>query len=49
MKILYITPKANDFGGVAKILSVKANELTKNHQVFIATQNDGWQNAKCTR
>ena len=45
MKILYITPKANDYGGVAKILSVKASALAQNHQVFIATQNDGWQNA----
>ncbi|MCZ8198617.1 MAG: glycosyltransferase [Flavobacterium sp.] len=45
MKILYITPKANDYGGVAKILSVKASALAQNHQVYIATQNNGWQNA----
>jgi glycosyltransferase involved in cell wall biosynthesis len=45
MKILYITPKANDYGGVAKILSIKASELSKKHQVNIITQNDGWQNS----
>lgn len=45
MKILYITPKANEFGGVAKVLSVKANALAKNHQVHIITQNSGWEDA----
>lgn len=43
MKILYIIPKLNVSGGVAKIISTKANFLSKNynHEVAIVTQNKG--------
>lgn len=43
MKILYIVPKINNEGGVARVLSVKANYLTENfgYDVHILTQNGG--------
>ncbi|MDD5150781.1 MAG: glycosyltransferase family 4 protein [Flavobacterium sp.] len=43
MKILYITPKINNEGGVARVLSVKANYLVENfgYEVHILTQNEG--------
>lgn len=43
MKILYIVPKINNEGGVARILSVKANYLVENfgYEVHILTQNVG--------
>nr|WP_315141674.1 glycosyltransferase family 4 protein [uncultured Flavobacterium sp.] len=43
MKILYITPKINNEGGVARVLSVKANYLVENfgYKVHILTQNEG--------
>lgn len=43
MKILYITPKINNEGGVARVLSVKANYLVENFgfEVHILTQNEG--------
>lgn len=43
MKILYITPKINNEGGVARVLSVKANYLLENfgYEVHILTQNEG--------
>jgi glycosyltransferase involved in cell wall biosynthesis len=43
MKILYITPSINNEGGVARVLSVKANYLVDNfgYQVHILTQNEG--------
>jgi glycosyltransferase involved in cell wall biosynthesis len=43
MKILYIIPKINNEGGVARVLSVKANYLIGNfgYKVHILTQNDG--------
>ncbi|WP_298116826.1 glycosyltransferase [Flavobacterium sp.] len=43
MKILYITPKINNEGGVARVLSEKTNYLITNlgYQVGIITQNDG--------
>lgn len=43
MKILYITPRINNEGGVARVLSVKANYLVKNfgYEVHILTQNEG--------
>ena len=43
MKILYLTPKINNEGGVARVLSVKANYLVENfgYKVHILTQNDG--------
>ncbi len=43
MKILYITPKINNEGGVARFLSVKANYLVENfnYEVHVLTQNEG--------
>ncbi len=43
MKILYIVPKINNEGGVARVISVKANYLVENfgYQVHILTQNGG--------
>jgi len=43
MKILYMTPKINNEGGVARVLSVKANYLLENfgYEVHILTQNEG--------
>lgn len=43
MKILYIVPKINNEGGVARVLSVKANYLVDNfgYDVHILTQNEG--------
>jgi glycosyltransferase involved in cell wall biosynthesis len=43
MKILYIVPKINNEGGVARVLSIKANYLVKNfgYEVHILTQNGG--------
>lgn len=43
MKLLYIVPKINNEGGVARVLSVKINYLVekKNYEVHILTQNDG--------
>ena len=43
MKILYIVPKINNEGGVARVLSVKANYLVENfgYEIHILTQNGG--------
>lgn len=43
MKILYIVPKINNEGGVARVLSVKANYLVEKfgYEVHILTQNRG--------
>lgn len=43
MKILYITPKINNEGGVSRVLSEKTNYLitTLGYQIGIITQNDG--------
>ena len=43
MKILYIVPKINNEGGVARVISVKANYLVENfgYKVHILTQNGG--------
>jgi glycosyltransferase involved in cell wall biosynthesis len=43
MKILYLIPKLNVSGGVAKIITTKANFLSAdlNHEVAIVTQNKG--------
>lgn len=43
MKILYVVPKINNEGGVARVLSVKANYLVENFgdEVHILTQNRG--------
>lgn len=43
MKILYITPKINNEGGVARVLSEKTNYLisTLGYQIGIITQNNG--------
>jgi glycosyltransferase involved in cell wall biosynthesis len=43
MKILYIVSKINNEGGVARVLSVKANYLIENfgYKVCILTQNNG--------
>lgn len=43
MRILYLTPRINNEGGVARILSVKTNLLIENfgYEVAIATQNQG--------
>lgn len=43
MKILYIVPKINNEGGVARVLSVKANYLAEKfgYKVHILTQNEG--------
>jgi len=46
MKILYITPKINNEGGVARVLSIKTNYLIEKlgYEVGIITQNQGNQN-----
>jgi len=43
MKILYIIPKINNEGGVARVLSLKSNYFIQkeNYQVNILTQNNG--------
>ena len=43
MKLLYIVPSINNEGGVARVLSIKANYLVDNfgHEVHILTQNNG--------
>jgi glycosyltransferase involved in cell wall biosynthesis len=43
MKILYLTPKVNNEGGVAKSLSVKTNYFIENfnYSITVITQNDG--------
>ena len=43
MKILYVVPKINNEGGVARVLAVKANYLVENfgYEVQILTQNVG--------
>jgi len=43
MKILYITPRINDEGGVARVLSIKANYLAEalDYKIHILTQNKG--------
>lgn len=43
MRILYIVPKINNEGGVARVLSVKTNYLVENFgdEVHILTQNKG--------
>lgn len=43
MKILYIVPKINNEGGVARVLSLKANYLVQkmNYEIHILTQNKG--------
>lgn len=43
MKILYIVSKINNEGGVARVISVKANYLIENlgYKVCILTQNEG--------
>ena len=43
MKILYIVPKINTEGGVARVLSAKANYLIENfgYEIHILTQNEG--------
>ena len=43
MKILYITPKINNEGGVARVLSIKTNYLIEKlgYEVSIITQNSG--------
>jgi glycosyltransferase involved in cell wall biosynthesis len=44
MKLFYIVPNINNEGGVARILSVKANYLIENlgYEVHILTQNEGF-------
>ena len=46
MKLLYITPKINDEGGVQKVLSVRTNYFIEkfNYKIDILTQNSGNQN-----
>ncbi|MFV8371340.1 glycosyltransferase family 4 protein [Flavobacterium sp. LB2P74] len=43
MKLLYLVPNINNEGGVARVLSVKANYLIEKlgYEVHILTQNDG--------
>nr|WP_309757985.1 glycosyltransferase family 4 protein [Flavobacterium sp.] len=43
MKLLYIVPNINNEGGVARVLSVKANYLVEKlgYEVHILTQNEG--------
>ena len=44
MKLLYIVPNINNEGGVARVLSVKANFLVEKlgYEVHILTQNEGF-------
>lgn len=46
MRILYIVPDVNNEGGVARVLSIKANYLVEKfgYQIAILTQNDGNSN-----
>ncbi len=46
MKLLYITPKINEDGGIQKVLSVKSNYLIENYdyQIDILTQDNGNSN-----
>ena len=43
MKLLYITQRINEEGGIQRVLSVKTNYLIEkwNYQISIITQNDG--------
>ncbi len=43
MRLLYIVPSCNTEGGVARVLSVKANYLAEKwgYEIHIVTQNDG--------
>lgn len=43
MKLLYLVPKINDEGGVARVLSIKANYFVEKlgYEVHILTQNGG--------
>lgn len=43
MKLLYIVPEINNEGGVARVLSMKANYLVEKfgYQIHILTQNEG--------
>jgi glycosyltransferase involved in cell wall biosynthesis len=43
MRLLYIVPKLNNEGGVARVLSLKLNYLVKNlgYEVHVLTQNQG--------
>ncbi len=43
MKILYVTPRINDAGGLARIINIKANYFVQNfdYGVHILTQNNG--------
>lgn len=42
MKLLYIVPKIKNAGGVARVLSLKANYFTEhfNYEVHILSQNE---------
>jgi glycosyltransferase involved in cell wall biosynthesis len=42
MKILYITPKISGEGGLVRVISIKANSLSKifGHEIHILTQNE---------
>jgi len=44
MKLLYIVPNINNEGGVARVISIKANYLIEKlgHEVHILTQNEGF-------
>ncbi len=44
MKLLYIVPNINNEGGVARVLSIKANYLVEKlgYEVHILTQNEGF-------
>ncbi len=46
MKILYLTPRINDEGGVARVLAIKTNYLIQNwgYDIAIGTQNNGNSN-----
>ena len=46
MKILYITPKINNEGGVARVLSIKTNYIVEHfdYEIHIVTQNEGYAN-----
>lgn len=47
MRILYFTPKINNEGGVARVLSIKANYFVEKfgYEVGIVTQNNGNSNS----
>jgi hypothetical protein len=44
MKLVYIVPNINNEGGVARVLSIKANYLVEKlgYEVHILTQNEGF-------